>query len=957
MAPLPCIVQVAVALGWSIASTSGWLFCVGDGSCHQHGWQHWIQDPKKLAEQARSSGQPWGWWLKPKARWPVTGQWSQNPPTFRGNQVKLHDIANFIADVLESDPFHAGDGGRRVPWLDFNNVGEGKVVAITQRQLAFIVANAIMGNTIPAQDGLSVSLAKCAARDPSATAYLFSLLSLLAVLSQELQGGEQGSLLIAATPRSVSWDWRGKAESHVMLRPEICEQEAGGKPCGLKDFMTGGTEYQAVTDIAGDVVGGGAQLCDLANSQDESLVQFYGEALAFAFFAGKSGRLPVPWTLLGARRYLSDISGQSSPGAPFFSKCGHIPGTNWLNDEISAETVVVHVDGRSRNMPKSAFVAVASKCAACNGCKVNDAVLNQCEAQRLQLDADVALWYQAYEATMYNAVIQDAFRSVVRRIGTGPWGAGVWYGDSQQYFLTTWLATSLLGQNDVTMDYYVYSNFCENPGNQCFVLGGEMCKSCLSRSGGNPYFVSKERCGEMGVQDIISRFQGMNVKTLYAQLQSRKQRNTDRQVFDLVADGVPIVNQNRLVKHAHAPETFGLASSERWDIKKATVATQLKNNFGLCLDAPEPTVSGGLVHLWKCFDNLPAQTWVYDGETKQIRNINGICLDTSQPHTDGGELHLWTCNEKNIHQRWNLDGVDHRIRNEYNYCVHMNDPRKNGARVHLQACEMGENHQTWYFLDPEGMFAMKDSRGFCLDGPLDVEHSKGDRKAHFRECSAARIRHQLWKYSESGRLSHGNVCLDALPPQTFGSEVVLAKCTGGTSQTWNYNKNTAMLEHSSGMCLDAPEPDAENDGIHLWRCFSLLENQAWAHIDSQGLISNQHGFCLRVSMPAIKGSEVDMWKCNAKSDNQRWHLEESTGLIKNAFGSCLLSPVPRRVGCPLHVNACDASQEAQQWIYNGKTGHIRHINGLCIDSPEANKNGGQVHLWRCLEQEDSQQWI
>merc|ERR1712190_428726 len=112
--------------------------------------------------------------------------------------------------------------------------------------------------------------------------------------------------------------------------------------CGLEDFMSGGTPSQALTDIAGGVVGGGALLCDVADSQDESLVQFYSEVLAFAFFTSTknnpsdtaSSMLPVPFALLGARRYLRDITGQSSNSGT----CGQIVQKDWLNEEIVRST-------------------------------------------------------------------------------------------------------------------------------------------------------------------------------------------------------------------------------------------------------------------------------------------------------------------------------------------------------------------------------------------------------------------------------------------------------------------------------------------------------------------------------------------------------------------------------------------------------------------------------------------
>ncbi len=44
------------------------------------------------------------------------------------------------------------------------------------------------------------------------------------------------------------------------------------------------------------------------------------------------------------------------------------------------------------------------------------------------------------------ATAHQAYSAVVSRIGTGPWGAGVWYGDSQHSFLTVPSNSRVLGQ-------------------------------------------------------------------------------------------------------------------------------------------------------------------------------------------------------------------------------------------------------------------------------------------------------------------------------------------------------------------------------------------------------------------------------------------------------------------------------------------------------------------------------
>lgn len=455
--------------------------------------------------------------------WPIHDHWKVSPPWFRGSPVELSDLADFARDLLTSDPFGTGD---EVPYVDFNVFGEGKVVAITQRQLAFLVVNTLLGNTAGASNGLNGLLQRC----KGFAGHLYSLLSFLAILSRELAGGKQGSLLAAATPRAATDEWRSRLLDHQLTQPTLCMDSAGIPSCALADFMAGGTRFQVVTDIAGSNVGGGAGLCEIANTQEESLVQFYSEIIAFSFFAGgEQGLLPVPLVLLGARRYLNEITGQSSSGAPFAGRCGRIFSKNWLNDDIGQDTVWVQIGDTGGTMATSSFMAVASTCTSClNKCTQQNMANNNCDAQRRHLDEDINLWYQAYESSMYAIPVRDAFRTLVHRIGTGPWGAGEWYGDSQQYFLATWLATSLLG--GPSLDYYAYSHFCENAGNQCFILGGDTCRQCVKDSM-NP-LLWDTHCGNKGVRDIIQMFNGRPAAHLHAALISVG--TPPGQVFDLL---------------------------------------------------------------------------------------------------------------------------------------------------------------------------------------------------------------------------------------------------------------------------------------------------------------------------------------------------------------------------------------------------------------------------------------
>lgn len=506
---------------------ASFLLCDGMDSCGVQRLQPWRQSPASLASQVDPylQGVPG---IPPSVFAPVAQHWRSYPPSFQGAPVPLSSIASFVKQLLVSDPF--GLGGQ-VPYVAFHDKGAGQVVAISQKQLAFIVANVIMGNNIAVGNGLSAAIHRCSAR--GAKAFVFSLLSLLAVLSQELASGAEGSTLVAAVPGPKSDSWKTRLESHMVVQTAIHKQlgaAAGG------DFMAGGVQGQAMTDIAGTVVGGGASLCDLANSQDESLVQFYSEVLAFAFFAPAGKMLPVPWVLLGARRYMGELTGESAANGPLENRCGHIAQSDWLNQQIPKAKTQVMLGDDPKAVASSAFVAVASVCSGSAGgaCPNAMAVNNDCDSQRRHAEMDVNHWYQAFEPTMYPQPIQQAITSVIRRVGTGPWGAGVWWGDSQQYFLTVLLGTSLLSHRP-PLDYYIYDHFCENPANQCFVLGSAGCQQCIMQSQAKN--VHWNRCGNAGIFDMLQRFAGKPAKHLYLAL--RNVGAPPAQVFDTLTSWRP----------------------------------------------------------------------------------------------------------------------------------------------------------------------------------------------------------------------------------------------------------------------------------------------------------------------------------------------------------------------------------------------------------------------------------
>jgi len=415
-----------------------------------------------------------------------------------------------------------------------------KAVILNQRQLAFLVVNSLMGNKLMGvETGLDAAIQRCNKKPdwPGLTQdTLHSLLAFLAVLSRELTNWD-GNYLVVATPGPVNENWLSQLQAHTMNHPTLCNTanlEAGD--CGLADFMAGGVPQQALTDIAGMDVGGGAQLCHVANSQDESLVIFYPEVLAASIFVGDQQMLPVPLTMLGARRYLNTINGETGAGPPFNNLCGKVEEPDFLNSNMLKAVVKTQVSLTPVSVPASAFVAVASYCTDCHrgDCSEPELFNNQCDNQRRHLDQDISAWLQAYDNANYHSAITITFGAIVKSIGTGPWGAGLWQGDAQQYFLTVWLATSLL--NNVQLDYYVYDHFCENAGHQCFVLNQDLCKSCIQKSGMQG-LIHDEYCGSLGAADMVARLTGQPADQVYYLLQQIGP--PPDQVFDLVGSKVP----------------------------------------------------------------------------------------------------------------------------------------------------------------------------------------------------------------------------------------------------------------------------------------------------------------------------------------------------------------------------------------------------------------------------------
>eukprot|EP00392_Amoebophrya_sp_AT5.2_P012690 g12797.t1 len=500
---------------------------------------------------------------------------------FRGKTVTFESaVDNWAYSLLQEAGSIFGPHVKEneVPHVAMNLAGIAKAIAISQRQLAFIVSNVVFGNDVAPGNGLGVNWSFCM-KGKGETAIFRSVLAFLGVLSVELEtdtsnptGSKQGAILIGAHAADVAQNVyphdvdvpKGREDFKMIPNVRVCrvvgtpddkkptsenngvkttcELATGAKgalPEPQGDNMQGNTPYESINDIAGGVVGGGGRLCHIQLSQDESMVHFFVENVMMTFFAtddGGQSMLGVPFTLLGSRRYLHSLYGNSLAN----NHCG-VQTDKLLNDKIITQTAKVKVGDKLVQIYASAFVAVASGIGKGNP-DTDGNRNNQNPSQRTHFDVDTRNFVQGYDPGAYLTEVQLAVATLNRRIGVGPWGAGVWFGSSTMSFLAVYTAVSVLPQRP-DLNYYVYDKYCENPGTQCLVLMTDECKACLSGSGVKSNVVSPNYCQKtMGVRELVKKLSGggasVKVADVYKFLKNDLGTDMGKSEFDLLAAAV-----------------------------------------------------------------------------------------------------------------------------------------------------------------------------------------------------------------------------------------------------------------------------------------------------------------------------------------------------------------------------------------------------------------------------------
>jgi len=392
-----------------------------------------------------------------------------------------------------------------------------------------------------------------------------------------------------------------QGEGFAKMPADVCTPPTTGAPG--RDFMSGGVtrvKGQAIQDISAKFLGGYVfgNACGLGGGQDERLMTYFPEVFALTFFLSQDAdhpQLREPSWILGARMLHVGLDGTTrfdhrmelDNGAPLNSDLVEVKvGSDTYS--ISSTTPFLGFMSENQDFLGESAVWDGQRSVSDMRKHMILARQNRHPLQRSVDPADwyafmfqVRAWYSAVALTSYNVDVRPALRALVKSLGTGPFLSGLWFGDSQLGFLTvwvghaaaasTWAAPRTHGDVDqegepaadarsppLPVQYYVYADFTENPGNQCFVHSKAACEKCLQTCAANPLprssfwlpdwaFMgpgnnmscvvdSEKYCGKKGFQDVVAAYSQKTAIRLWEDVEKilRAGPQTESQIFDLL---------------------------------------------------------------------------------------------------------------------------------------------------------------------------------------------------------------------------------------------------------------------------------------------------------------------------------------------------------------------------------------------------------------------------------------
>jgi len=450
---------------------------------------------------------------------------SQNFPQF----------LSYLRYLLQNNPF--GNGQVAEP----GNKRQYDRLLISQRELAFITALAIADSRYFANNALSINLQKCGAGSKVADSLLAFLFQILLEIKTDRMGGTIGY------EHKLIQDNNAKPRTVTLLKSKINVHDTtptiNSRDAPVPDFMSQANSDEFLVDIAGGEIGGGG-FCNFANSQDESLMLFYPEIVALVYFGytGGNSRFAEPSIFFGVRRYLDTISGTTLPD---HGVCGGINGDfAGLPSQLGSQShSTTYMDRKRLEYYGYHFAGIASQCAACIpskecGSDCPSSMTHECQVNMqmwcptktaLAMNSDINKWAAFFSPKTWT---YDLFFEHIKSIGTGPWGSGVWWGDVQAYFIVVWQASQSIVNKTYILNYYLYKSFCENPGQQCFLLPQPECGWCLKDCGDGQK--SASNCGTLSYSNILDIFDNRSSDDLMQSVHNVRSTK-DKRLFDQIS--------------------------------------------------------------------------------------------------------------------------------------------------------------------------------------------------------------------------------------------------------------------------------------------------------------------------------------------------------------------------------------------------------------------------------------
>ncbi|KAJ8514789.1 hypothetical protein ONZ45_g7698 [Pleurotus djamor] len=250
--------------------------------------------------------------------------------------------------------------------------------------------------------------------------------------------------------------------------------------------------------------------------------------------------------------------------------------------------------------------------------------------------------------------------------------------------------------------------------------------------------------------------------------------------------------------------------NQMWAFSAGTTQVHLAGT-DWCLDAGNNPSNGVQMKIWKCYQNLPAQTWYYTNDKRLAVKDKGQCLDLEGGKTFNGNLvQTWKCTDNNSNQVWTRGSIPssststssavsssstarpaqlHLVEDKNKCITTANNVKRDGVPVELNRCSGSSNAISWLSNAGSTTIQTTDAgRTYCVDSGSDM-------------------------------------------PQN-GNLIVLRGCDGSAAQQWTYDTQQSQFYQRVGadkLCLDLTNAKIEDGNqLQMFSCTDTNTNQAWA---------------------------------------------------------------------------------------------------------------------------------